>query len=92
MQTRSMKKANINMEDKIAADTLLSIKKDNDILRKLKLDMLEKERLHKERLYKEGMIKKYEDMIKTLSDTLDHVAYQIISCEEEIKYLKNELN
>ena len=53
--------------------------------------MLEKERLHKYYI-KEGMIKKYEDMIKTLSDIFDHVAYQIISCEEEIKYLKNELN
>ena len=92
MQTRSMKKANINVEDKTAADTLLSIKRNNDILRYLKLDMLEKEHLNKERLYKENMVKKYEDIMKTLNETLEHVAYQILRCQEEIKYLKNELN
>jgi len=45
VQTRLMKAHGITSEDKIAADTLIQLHKDNSILKKLKDDMVNKEHL-----------------------------------------------
>ena len=79
METRSMTKNNITVEDKEVATVLVNLQKDNSVLKKLKQDKEEKderivlcrlneegERMRKDNIMKEIILEKAYDEIKIL--------------------------
>lgn len=87
--TRQMKARGITGDDKIAANTLLQIHKDNSILKKLKEDMLNKEYL--EKLKKERAKQEIIKQIEMWNSTKDHFINVIHECKVELEKIDVEL-
>ena len=87
--TRSQKANGITEEDKIAANTLLQLHKDNSILKKLKEDMLNKEYL--EKLKKECAKEEIIKQIKMWNSTKEHFINVINECKVELEKIDVEL-
>ena len=83
--TRKMKANGITEEDKIAANTLLQLHKDNSILKKLKDDMINKD-LKKEHA-KQEIIKQIE-MWNSTKDKFTNVIHE---CKVELEKIDIEL-
>ena len=90
VQTRLMKSQGITSEDKIAADTLIQLHKDNSILKKLKDDMLNKE--HLENLKKERTKQEIIKQIDMWNSTKDHFMNVISTCQKECQKIEIELS
>ena len=84
--TRQMKAHGITSDDKIAANTLVQLHKDNSILKRLKDDMLNKEHLKKERA-KQEIIKQ----IEMWNSTKNKFMNVIHECKKELEYIDVEL-
>ena len=83
--TRQMKAKGISEEDKFAANILVQLNKDNEILKQLKDDMIKKD-LKKDREKKE-IIKQ----IEMWSSTKDKFINVISECKKELEYIDVEL-
>ena len=97
METRSMTKNNISVEDKEVATVLVNLQKDNNILKNLKKDKEEKderivlcrlneegERMRKDNIMKEIILEKAYDRIITLDK-------QNVSIDKDSFLKKNDI-
>jgi hypothetical protein len=103
METRSMTKNNISVEDKEVATVLANLHKDNNILKKLKQDKEEKderivlcrlneegERMRKNNIMKDIILEKAYDEIKILKLIKEYKENQE-TIRDMIKYAKDPL-
>ena len=103
METRSMTKNNISVEDKEVATVLVNLQKDNNILKKLKQDKEDKddrivlcrlneegERMRKDNIRKEIILEKAYNEIKILKLIKEYKENQEI-IRDMIKYAKDPL-
>ena len=103
METRSMTKNNITVEDKEVATVLVNLQKDNNILKNLKKDKEEKderivlcrlneegERMRKDNIMKEIILEKAYDEIKILKLIKEYKENQE-TIRDMIKYAKDPL-